>query len=214
MKQDISTIRKEYSQRTLDETIALKDPIKLFNQWFEEATQSNATEVNAMTLATVSHKGLPSSRIVLLKEIANNGFVFYTNYQSKKGKEMEANPAVALNFFWPELERQVQIQGLVEKVSKKESDDYFHSRPKSSQIGAWASPQSTVIANRGLLEKREKELQEKYKNEELLPKPEQWGGYVVMPFSMEFWQGRPSRLHDRILYTLKDGKWTINRLAP
>jgi pyridoxamine 5'-phosphate oxidase len=214
MKQDILTIRKEYSQRTLDETIALKDPFKLFNQWFEEATLSDATEVNAMNLATVSQKGLPSSRIVLLKEIANNGFVFYTNYQSKKGKEMEANPAVALNFFWPELERQVQIQGLVEKVSKKESDDYFHSRPKSSQIGAWASPQSTLIASRAILEKREKELQEKYKNEELLPKPEQWGGYVVMPFSMEFWQGRPSRLHDRILYTLKDGKWTINRLAP
>ncbi|MEM6361045.1 MAG: pyridoxamine 5'-phosphate oxidase, partial [Bacteroidota bacterium] len=172
------------------------------------------SEVNAMHLSTVNPNGMPSSRIILLKGIENNGFVFFTNYQSDKGKDLDANPAAALLFFWKELERQVRIQGHIEKISKEDSEQYFQSRPKGSQIGAWTSPQSTVIESRELLEEREKAIAEKYKDEEVLPKPEQWGGYILKPMRIEFWQGRPNRLHDRILYSQVDGHWKINRLAP
>lgn len=140
--------------------------------------------------------------------------LFYTNYQSSKGRELAQNPGAALTFFWPELERQVRIKGVVEKVSKEKSDEYFKSRPKESQIGAWASPQSTVIKNREILEQREAELTSKFKGDDVLPRPEQWGGYKLLPITIEFWQGRPSRLHDRVLYSLVDNKWKINRLAP
>ncbi len=214
MKEDLASIRHEYSKQNLNKSSVKESPFDQFELWFEEANKSAAIEVNAMNLATVNEQGLPSSRIVLLKGLTKTGFVFYTNYQSKKGKEMESNPGVALNFFWPELERQVRIQGTVEKISKEESEKYFQSRPKNSQIGAWSSPQSAVIANRDILEKREKELQERFKEDQVLPKPEQWGGYEVKPFAIEFWQGRNSRLHDRILYTINGDKWEINRLAP
>ncbi len=213
MKKNISAIRKEYSKHALDITDVTADPFIMFNQWFDEALKAEVLEPNAMNIATVSKNGIPSSRIVLLKEV-DHGFVFYTNYQSDKGKELEHNPIAALNFFWPELERQVRIQGEVEKVSEEMSVSYFQSRPKESQIGAWTSPQSTIIKDRSILEERAKTLIEKFKNESVLPKPSQWGGYRLKPFYIEFWQGRPSRLHDRIAYALVGNNWKINRLAP
>lgn len=213
MSKDISAIRKEYTKHTLDIKDVDKNPLKTFNQWFDEALKSEVMEPNAMCLATVDKNGIPANRILLLKEV-DKGFVFYTNYQSDKGRELEANPVAAMTFFWPELERQVRIQGDVEKISEEMSTAYFQSRPKESQIGAWTSPQSTVIKNREILEQRAKEIADKYKSDKVLPKPKQWGGYRLKAFHIEFWQGRPSRLHDRIAYTLIDGEWKINRLAP
>ena len=213
MSKDISAIRKEYTKHTLDIKDVDKNPLKTFNQWFDEALKSEVMEPNAMCLATVDKNGIPANRILLLKEV-DKGFVFYTNYQSDKGRELEANPVAAMTFFWPELERQVRIQGDVEKISEEMSTAYFQSRPKESQIGAWTSPQSTVIKNREILEQRAKEIANKYKSDKVLPKPKQWGGYRLNAFHIEFWQGRPSRLHDRIAYTLIDGEWKINRLAP
>ncbi len=189
-------------------------PITQFESWFNEALASEIPEPNAMNLATVSQSGRPSSRIVLLKGIENNRFVFYSNYQSHKGKELEENPWCALTFFWPELERQVRIEGIVERTSEEKSTAYFQSRPVASQIGAWASPQSVVIADRSLLEKRMKDLEKKFEGHTSLPKPKQWGGFMVEPVMIEFWQGRRSRLHDRIVYTKQDSNWKISRLAP
>ena len=176
MSLSIADIRAEYSKHTLDISDVQGDPIEQFQLWFDEANKVEISEVNAMHLSTVNPNGMPSSRIILLKGIENNGFVFFTNYQSDKGKDLDANPAAALLFFWKELERQVRIQGHVEKISKDDSEQYFQSRPKGSQIGAWTSPQSTVIESRELLEEREKAIAEKYKDEEVLPKREQWGG--------------------------------------
>ncbi|MEQ8924922.1 MAG: pyridoxamine 5'-phosphate oxidase [Fulvivirga sp.] len=213
MNKDISSIRKDYTKLSLDVNDVDKNPINTFNKWFDEALKSEVLEPNAMSLATVDKNGIPANRIVLLKEV-DKGFVFYTNYQSDKGRELEHNPVASINFFWPELERQVRIQGYVEKVSEEMSTKYFQSRPKESQIGAWTSPQSSAIKNRAILEQREAELIKKFEKDSVLPKPKQWGGYRVNPFHIEFWQGRPSRLHDRISYTLIDNKWKINRLAP
>lgn len=210
----IAAIRKEYSQGSLDISSVNKDPILQFGKWFDEALRSNALEPTAMTLATISETGKPSARIVLLKGVANGQFFFYTNYQSQKGRELDQNPACAVTFFWPELERQVRISGMAQRTSAEESDQYFQSRPRGSQIGAWASPQSVVIKDRAILEERVKDLEQKFGNDKVLPRPKQWGGYAIAPFEIEFWQGRPSRLHDRILYTLIDTKWQINRLAP
>ncbi|MEQ8364883.1 MAG: pyridoxamine 5'-phosphate oxidase [Cyclobacteriaceae bacterium] len=210
----LSDIRTDYSKTTLDITSVEKNPFTQFEKWFQQAIDSRALEPNAMNLATLSENGRPTSRIVLLKGIENAQFVFYTNYQSQKGKELELNPACALNFFWPELERQVRIEGVVSRVSAEASDAYFQSRPRASQVGAWASPQSTLIKERTLLEERVVQIEEKYKDLKVLPRPKQWGGYGVTPLEIEFWQGRPSRLHDRIVYTLVDDKWKINRLAP
>jgi len=210
----IASIRREYTKAALDITSVNENPILQFEKWFNEALQSNALEPSAMTLATISANGKPSARIVLLKGISAQRFYFYTNYQSQKGQELENNPACALTFFWPELERQVRISGFAERATAQESDQYFQSRPRGSQIGAWASPQSVVIKERSLLEGRVKEIEERFKNEKVLPRPKQWGGYAVSPFEIEFWQGRPSRLHDRVLYTLVDKQWKINLLAP
>lgn len=212
---DIAQIRKEYSRHSLDETSILPSPLGQFEKWFNEALEAKVLEVNAMNLATVTSNNRPTSRIVLLKGFSDQGFSFYTNYQSNKGKELEQTPFCALSFFWAELERQVRIEGSVERVSAEQSDAYFKSRPKESQFGAWVSPQSSVIASRQLLEDRYAAISKKFEgNEDALTRPKQWGGYLVKPFLIEFWQGRPSRLHDRILYTLIDEKWKVTRLAP
>jgi len=210
----LSELRKEYSKETLEVRTVGKDPIRHFEKWFDEALRAEVLEANAMTLSTITETGRPSARIVLLKGIENGKFLFYTNHQSKKGKELDGNPACALTFFWPELERQVRIEGVSHRIDAVSAEKYFQSRPRGSQIGAWASPQSTVISDRSLLEDRVKKLEKKFKDQELIPKPHQWGGYAVDPFEIEFWQGRPNRLHDRIAFYKSENSWTIRRLAP
>lgn len=214
MQSNIAGLRKDYSQKILSETSILPDPVKQFDQWWQEAIAAKIDEVNAMTLATSSVDGLPSARTVLLKGFSENGFIFFTNYESYKGKQLAENPRACLLFFWKELERQVRIVGIVQKVSEKDSDAYFHSRPVSSQVSAIVSPQSTVIENREWLEDRYVEFQQK-NSPGTIHRPKHWGGYIVNPVSIEFWQGRPSRLHDRIEYSLQEeGGWKIERLAP
>lgn len=205
--------RKDYTQNVLDKDHVTSNPVEQFAIWYDEYAKTEAIDPNAMTLSTVNSMGRPSSRIVLLKGITRGGFEFYTNYDSQKGKEMANNEWVCLNFFWPELERQVRIEGRVEKVTAEESDAYFNSRPIGSKIGAWASPQSQVIESRDILETRLKKYASEF--DDNVDRPPHWGGYRVVPNIIEFWQGRASRLHDRILYTLKvDGQWQIDRLAP
>lgn len=210
----ISNIRKDYSKSTLDIDTIAKDPVLQFEKWFNEALTSGVIEPNALTLSTVSEDGRPSGRIVLLKGVEKGKFVFYSNYQSQKGKELDNNPACCLTFFWAELERQVRIEGIASRVDVAASEKYFQSRPRESQIGAWASPQSAVISNRGILDERVKKIQEKFEGQDKLPKPNQWGGFEVEPLKIEFWQGRPNRLHDRIAFTKIDNIWQIHRLAP
>jgi pyridoxamine 5'-phosphate oxidase len=176
--------------------------------------KAEVLEANAMTLATVDSNNKPSARIVLLKGVENSKFIFFTNYQSDKGKELDHNPACALTFFWPELERQIRVEGTASRVDAIRSEMYFQSRPRGSQIGAWASPQSSIIDNREILEERVLKLEERFRGQTVLPKPQQWGGYEIDPVLIEFWQGRPSRLHDRIQYTRIEGEWKRNRLAP
>ncbi|MCE3278136.1 MAG: pyridoxamine 5-phosphate oxidase [Bacteroidetes bacterium] len=209
----INTLRHDFSKQTLDEKDAHFNPVTQFSKWFQEAVDSKVNEPNAMCLSTVSAEGKPSSRILLLRNFSEEGFVFYTNYTSRKGEEITANPNVALLFFWPELERQVRIEGKLIKQSKEESDLYFNSRPRTSKLGAWTSAQSKVIASRKVLDEEYKRLSDQFPGDDV-PRPEHWGGYVLRPESMEFWQGRPSRLHDRILYTNEGQKWKIERLAP
>ncbi len=213
MNKSIADIRKDYRLLTLNETDVAADAIEQFARWWNDALQSEITEVNAMTLATATSDAKPSARIVLLKSFDKNGFVFFTNYESHKGKELEENANAALVFFWKEIERQVRIEGIVEKVSAEESDEYFFSRPEGSRVGAWSSPQSKVIANRQTLEMNEHIYKEKFTNS--IPRPPHWGGYRVMPLRIEFWQGRSNRLHDRLLYTkINEGSWKVDRLAP
>lgn len=214
MTHNIADIRNDYIKHVLNKESTSDNPIIQFKNWFDEALKAEVTEVNAMTLSTVNKENRPSARIMLLKGIEEEQFIFYTNYQSDKGNQMEENPFVALTFFWPELERQVRIEGKIEKVSPEVSSAYFQSRPKDSQIGAIASPQSTPIANRKILEERVINLTEVYKNKSI-ERPAQWGGYAVTPDRIEFWQGRANRLHDRVQYSLKENnKWTKVRLAP
>lgn len=209
----IQNLRQDYRAAELKETDVDKNPIKQFERWFNAALTAKLYEPNVMTLATADKTGKPNARIVLLKGFDELGFSFYTNYLSTKGKELKKNPQACLVFFWAELERQVRIEGKVEKLDKEASEKYFHSRPQESQIGAIASPQSQVITDRSILEKKVEELSASYKGK-TIPKPAHWGGYIVKPTSIEFWQGRTSRLHDRIKYDLINGKWQINRLAP
>ena len=211
---DISGIRKEYAKPALSEKDVAANPFLQFAKWWDEAIKSELEEVNAMTLATASATGIPSARIVLLKAATDEGFIFFTNYNSNKGKELAQNPKACLVFFWSPLERQIRIEGTVEKISEVESDEYFASRPIESRIGAWASPQSSVIAARETIEKNVAMYQQQFSDGNI-PRPRHWGGYIVKPVQVEFWQGRPSRLHDRIQYTLmEDGGWKIERLAP
>ena len=211
---NIADIRKDYKQQSLSEKDIDKSPFKQFEKWWNEATHAAIDEVNAMTLATASATGLPAARIVLLKGFDANGFAFYTNYLSRKGKELTKNPNAAIVFFWGELERQVRIEGTIEKLSKEQSERYFHSRPKLSQIGALASPQSQEIAGRDELETKMAQLEGEYADKEV-PKPSFWGGYILKPRLIEFWQGRNSRLHDRIVFKKIDNKtWKKVRLAP
>ena len=209
---DIAKIRTDYKKGALDETHADADPVAQFSRWWDEAMGARLPEPNAMTLATADAQGVPTARIVLLKGFDARGFVFYTNYASRKGRELAANPRACLLFFWAELERQVRIDGTVTKVSAEESDEYFGSRPLASRIGAWASPQSEPIAGKGWLLARAAEMG--LKHGPMPKRPPHWGGYRVAPQAMEFWQGRPSRLHDRLLYRRAGDEWQRQRLAP
>lgn len=212
-KEQLQKLREDYSKHTLDESDVDQDPIKQFEKWMEEAINSELPEPNAMTLSTVDISNKPHSRVVLLKGIEDEHFVFYTNYGSSKGSEMENNPNVALCFSWLELERQVRIEGTAEKLPRQESEAYFKQRPYKSQLGAMASNQSAEVPNREFLEKKFSELEEEYSEGEV-PMPENWGGYKVKPEAIEFWQGRRSRLHDRIKYEQIAEKWMIKRLSP
>ena len=213
VKKDLANLRQEYAAATFDETVAHPLPFVQFGQWFDQALESGITEPNAMTLASIDQDGKPRARVVLLKTLDEAGFVFFTNYQSDKGRQLDARPYASLVFLWLELQRQIRVEGKVEKVSDEESDAYFSVRPKSSQIGAWASPQSREIPNRKFLEESYMKFEKKYRDS-LVPRPPHWGGYRLIPERIEFWQGRESRLHDRLVYERILGQWTIKRLAP
>ncbi|MFN8273969.1 MAG: pyridoxamine 5'-phosphate oxidase [Flavobacteriaceae bacterium] len=212
---DLSGYRKSYEKSELLESMIPGDPMNLFHRWFCEIKDfGGVDEVNAMTVATFGEDGFPKARVVLLKQYNEEGFIFYTNYHSEKGRAIEAHPQLCLSFFWPSIERQVIIKGMAERTSKDISDNYFASRPKGSQLGAAVSDQSTVIPNRSFLEEKLNQLEKATEHTEVL-RPEHWGGYLVRPLSVEFWQGRPNRLHDRIRYTInEDYSWKIERLAP
>ncbi|NEP14296.1 MAG: pyridoxamine 5'-phosphate oxidase [Symploca sp. SIO2C1] len=214
MNTSVADLRTDYTYEVLSETNAYSNPFEQFQTWFSQALEAGLPDPNAMTLATAGSDGKPSARIVLLKDYDERGFVFFTNYKSHKGQQLLENPWGALVFWWVQLERQVRIEGKVEKVSDGESDAYFKSRPQGSQLAACASEQSQVIDNRQVLEQRLEQLQEEYEGKEVI-RPPHWGGFRVIPVEIEFWQGRPSRLHDRLLYRRsEDGRWEMQRLSP
>ena len=214
MTAKIAGLRKNYSQKKLSESKANPDPLKQFAKWWKQAIKSKMDEANAMTLATASTDGMPSARIVLLKDFGEKGFTFFTNYNSFKGQQLSENPKACLVFFWKELERQIRITGLVEKISEEASNEYFHSRPVDSQLGAIASPQSQVIESREWLDEKFRQMKNEMGTSQI-QRPPNWGGYLVKPVIIEFWQGRPGRLHDRLQYTLQEnGEWKMERLAP
>jgi pyridoxamine 5'-phosphate oxidase len=211
----IRRLRNEYSRATLGEHDLAADPILQFEAWFAQALEAEVPEPHAMTLATAAPDGRPSARIVLMRGYDDRGFTFFTNYESRKGRELDGNPHAALVFFWPALERQVRVEGRVVRVTEAESEDYFHSRPAGSRLAAWASEQSAVVPDRAVLERRFEEFRQRYHDDAAIPRPPNWGGYRVVHELVEFWQGRPSRLHDRLRFTrLPDGTWRIERLAP
>tara|TARA_Y100001947_G_C10256993_1_gene268336 strand:+ start:20 stop:664 length:645 start_codon:yes stop_codon:yes gene_type:complete len=214
MSRNLQDYRQSYEKSELLESNISDNPFELFERWFNETeVEGGAGEVNAMTIATIGLNGFPKSRVVLLKSYDSEGFIFYTNFNSEKGKAIAINPNVCLSFFWPSTERQVIIQGVVEKVDDEIATEYYHSRPRGSQLGAWASPQSSEIASREVLEDNLAQVELKYKDHEV-PKPENWGGYIVKPVNIEFWQGRQNRLHDRIIFNKEEAQWNSKRLAP
>jgi pyridoxamine 5'-phosphate oxidase len=213
MQYDISRIRRDYSLKDLSEDSVHNDPLVQFTRWLDEALDAQVNEPTAMTLATAGTNGQPSARLVLLKDVTEKGLTFFTNFESKKGRQLHENPRAAIVFFWPELERQVRFEGITEKLPSWESDEYFYSRPAGSKAGARASRQSSKIASRELLENEMLKITSRFKNKNI-PRPPYWGGYRLIPGVVEFWQGRPDRLHDRIEYEIRDDKWTISRLSP
>jgi len=212
-EKSVAELRRDYTKQELLESEVCDDPIDQFVKWFEQALSADLLDVNAMTLSTATNDGRPSSRIVLLKGVDEQGFRFYTNYNSRKGRELDENPQAALCFYWAALERQVRIEGTVQKVSKEDSEDYFRQRPRLSQIGAWASQQSTEVDSRDALVAKFKEIEQRFKDQEV-PLPEFWGGYLLQPNRIEFWQGRKGRMHDRICYNKEGDHWSKSRLAP
>lgn len=210
---NLHKMRQEYMSGNLNEEVMPQDPMQMFKMWFSEAIETGLTEPNAMTVATASLDGKPSARVVLLKEVNNMGFVFFTNYLSRKGREITVNPEVALVFDWHDMERQVRVEGRAEKLPVEDSDAYFNSRPEDAKIGAWASPQSKIVKNRDELEKLEDEIMEQFEDMEV-HRPSHWGGYLIRPSVIEFWQGRPNRMHDRIVYYNTEEGWSMHRLAP
>lgn len=213
-KEVLEAMRIKYGNLPLNLEDVAKEPVEQFKLWFKNASESGIYEPNAMTLSTVSPEGKPSARIVLLKGFDEKGFIFYTNYEGRKGKQLAENPFAALTFYWDVIHRQVRIEGKVKKLSAKASTAYFQKRPKGSQIGAWASPQSQAISGREILEENVADLIAKHEEDEVLPRPKHWGGYVVIPERIEFWQGRDNRLHDRVAYEKKGRSWKTSRLAP
>jgi len=210
----LALLRREYRNKPLLEKEAPADPLRLFEKWFREALKIKALDVNAMTLATVSPAGQPSTRVVLLKGYDHKGFVFFTNYLSRKGRDLERHPQASLLFFWPELSRQIHLEGPAHKVAAWESDEYFQTRPRDSQLGAWVSEQSRVIKDRRILDQRMKEFEKRYQDQ-IIPRPPHWGGFRLVPRAIEFWKGQPSRLHDRLVYRKKaGGGWKRERLSP
>ncbi|MCX6117013.1 MAG: pyridoxamine 5'-phosphate oxidase [Proteobacteria bacterium] len=211
---DVTTLRRDYLQKTLHEGDLPQNPMDALSLWLTDAIHLDATDANAMTLSTMSLEGYPTSRIVLARGISQSGVRFFTNYNSSKGLEIEQNQKVSASFFWQQLERQIRIQGTISKISAKESDDYFSSRPRESQIGAWASPQSKIIKNREELEISFQKFAKQFENTKVIPRPPHWGGYQIFPIKVEFWQGRTSRLHDRLEAHLQNEQWHWQRLAP
>ncbi len=214
LHKEIASIRQDYALSSLSESDVLADPILQFSKWFQEAIKSEVIEPTAMVLSTCTTDGKPSSRVVLLKDIKPDGFSFFTNYESHKGQELAANPVASVLFFWPELQRQVRIEASVERLPVQDSDEYFAVRPRGSQIGAIASPQSHVLKDRAELETRVKKVEEEYANADHIPRPAHWGGFLLRPTRIEFWQGRSSRLHDRVVYEKQDSTWNLTRIAP
>lgn len=214
MNRDLGDERREYGREKMDRARLPLNPMALFSSWLQQALESGSTDPTAMTLSTVDESGQPSSRIVLLKNIEEDGLVFFTSYQSQKSKEINANKLVAAHFYWPGLERQLRINGRVDTLEQELSDRYFKSRPYESKIAAWASPQSETIPNRDYLEKAFEDYQKKFPDSEIIPRPESWGGYLIKPLKFEFWQGGLRRLHDRIVYTRENESWSSKRLAP
>ncbi|MBU2913656.1 pyridoxamine 5'-phosphate oxidase [Reichenbachiella agariperforans] len=210
---NIQGIRKDYGVEELSKTSVLDSPIDQFELWFKDAMKSEGSEVNACVLSTLAEDNCPEGRVVLLKFFAEDGFTFYTNYESKKAQQLAKHPFASMTFYWRTRERQIRVKGRVEKVSAEVSDAYYFERPEGSQLGAWASPQSQEIPDRAFLKKRVENVKQRFETEEL-KRPDFWGGYILIPTEVEFWQGRPSRLHDRIVYSLVDGQWVTKRLAP
>lgn len=210
---DLFNIRRDFTLKTFDESEVLPNPVDMLQLWLNNALEAEALEPTAMTISTVSPEGKPSSRVVLLKKLQNEGLVFFTNYESHKGTDVAQNKYVAVNFIWHELERQVRVEGMIQKLSEEDSVAYYNMRPRDTRIGAWASPQSKVIPNRDYLDKQVKKYTKEFEGKEI-PKPDHWGGYIIRPLLFEFWQGRKNRLHDRIQYTLTEDGWKTERLAP